>query len=427
MSNPSANVHYYKGEWGTRRCSHGHSYCKPCNFGGATSLKTVVKDDSILGSTPLAPKAPLIYNNEPYFMDLYCGQCGVAAKHHPVYLSDRVTCSRNYADWTVVTWGDTPDFYLDGYAAEDFSGQGIEDVVTDDYFDWTPEFDTIDSWRDTHPDEQTSAVAGWYVSKSGVKTTWAYTENHKQFHGNLPTDFSADRTTYVEGFEGFYSTQILDFATTEKYNKNLFNVFTRAKSGKLQVGSIEISYDDPFDTGDKWVTARCISPECSNAASITLPLHDPTVSLEYKQNFVWACVVHGNMHAISWIRDKTVNPIKVPSIDSTEFDRTLIGYRETTVIEKDYHDDQTDREYIIDVPVYQYTPKHVRPNVLPLFAKEYDRKTHYELNYTLTPKDDESPQGFIQTLFDHNSKCTNSECSCSDLLKSEVPALKESA
>lgn len=430
-------VKYYEGAWGTPRCAHGHSYCKPCRF-GTNSARSSFKDDSMLGTTPVAPKTFFWSNGVKYYANLICGQCDNAAVNHPITairLDGRqvTVCSREYHNWYLINYGDAtdpdskPDYYLNGIPAADNTGPGTNEPVTDDChseLDFA-EFDAVANWRDTNPEEHTSATSWWYYKSTsetslGLIQSGDYSPEHSQYYATS-LDFTADRSYVLEGFDGFYSTLLIDPLITDKFHKNLLNVFT-SKRDTLMIGSVEITTTEPFEPGDKWVSGHCVNPECPKDNFITVPLDD-TVTREYQEAFIWACVAHGNNHAIHFIRNKKRNATRVPSWDATDFTRgELLGYREETVVETDENGEE--REYIFDVPVFKYHPiKFCSPELVNLVDPEDDVRVHYELPLWLKPKEEEEDVSFMNTLFDHQAACKNPACNCEALLKEQMPAL----
>ncbi len=393
-----------------------------------------------------------------HYLYLVCGECDNLARNHPILVTgidgaEHVLCNREFTDWTLRTWdtyeegntnyvalkfpkkytvdgvthyqtienrptpksGVKPDYYLDGITATDYSGPAADAKYQDDYdrsledehFDWTKEFDAVDNWRDQSPvvhesyikdgvkhwriksGEFTKADTYWWGTASSKTEPFVYADGTQQKRGGDQLNLDYDRTVYIEGLKGFFSTMLIDPIVTEKFHKTVFNLFT-SKRNTLMCGSVEITTRDLFSDGTMWVHAKCVHKDCPPNDYITLPL-DGTVSREYMELFIWRIISHGNNHSAHWFRSRVKNDTRIPGYQSYDFHT-----KQTTQI----------------------------TGLINLVDPKDDYSTFYQLDDYLGPvKDVEDDQTFIETLMDHNSACNNSACSCSALLKEQVPAL----
>lgn len=230
---------------------------------------------------------------------LVCGSCHYPIKFHPIeFLCNRTSDSTPVMGYVTE---DAPygygDYWLYRNGAievlTDFSGNGIEDVVTDDWCDSQSELEAIDRYRDLDPQQQTHAVDWWYV-KPGAPIQHGVYATPKGPAPEVTNDISVElRNAYVEGNDGFVSRHLLDEELTKKFHARILNTFVDG-TGSIRIGSIRISR-----TVDGGWNAKCVRGTCS--ASLTAA---PDVTRDNMEAFVAAVVRHGNNHAAKWFTER---------------------------------------------------------------------------------------------------------------------------
>lgn len=253
-----------------------------------------------------------------YARDNICGFCNYSAKYH----FETREAYDSYPDYTDVCGRtryevgsmdlrpvgyDTPASQqedTDAYGRPlSFDGVGYDPTIESDNTDpWYIEYDsstaTIESYRDLDSSEHTVTL-----------------EEYRQ--GTNPRFSEPARNAYVEGQDGFLILNILDENLTKKFHFHLLNFFKNKYTGKFQVGGIAFTKNT-----DGSISGSCTHDDCkklrrSNRAGHTLTINLSNViasvqapySLESEvrkaqEEFIYACIRHGNNHAASWFTSR---------------------------------------------------------------------------------------------------------------------------
>ena len=303
---------------------------------------------------------------------IICGDCGVSVKHHPIN-NDFLVCSREQ-DSFPNHYNDNnlgrSDYYYNTvtkemYLISDYSGYPETEEDADEYVSVDNELSALENWRD--------------VTHDAYAKTWVGTVTLEQHQTGLATEAlidakgtatpyskdaevtNEDRTVYVEGQDGFIARNFLNDLLTRKYHARLLNVFTDKRTGDLRIGGIRI-----IKGIEGRVIGRCVNGNCR--AELTIDTQTATRT-DY-EDFILSVIRHGNNHAADWFRSRdTYYKVHAAGCDIHACD-----------------------------PNVPWCKVIVAP----------------------------SPVGVVKDvteMFDHQTYCKNSKCSCANWLANEVPAL----
>lgn len=276
-----------------------------------------------------------------------CGMCaGPMSNHYE-------DCSR-YSD---SPFGDyVHDYYQYGNSNHivpyvDYAGHHNEDPLTKED-EWDSMYSLGDYgdqdfyWADDRETECTSVLPGAsgyrYNKKDNFFNKVTYEEGHvptvkfkdgsvKKFKVVTTPYEPSTRNAYIEGFGGFASSKLVDFAISEKADKALINVYT--KDGILRIGGLQLFPSHTISpTGDVWtvIEARCGNKACLkpngdgsySQRSILIEGFDFTRGM--MEDFVLSLIRHGNNHCASWFQTReyakaTRRTLEVSTKEGTNF------------------------------------------------------------------------------------------------------------
>lgn len=182
-----------------------------------------------------------------------------------------------------------------------------------------------------------------------------------------------ERNAYVEGNEGFLSLKLLDEQLTRRYHAKLLNVFRDKQTGQVRIGSVRIE-----PNADGTLSAQCVQNACKAKMTTRVQVADLTrIDME---EFVWACIAHGNNHSAKWLKERpTYYALHRMGCPAHKDPRTneFVCFRNEVCT---YRPDSPHREALTDDEQFAF-------------------------------------------ILDHNSKCRDSKCRCSEVLAELRPDL----
>lgn len=308
---------------------------------------------------------PTVITNPTTRNGLICGECDRPDYLHPFttqwpycnrsaesiasgFLTERYT---ELPDGEALEW---EDYREDETIHVNYDGPGI----SLDSSKWATEPDvfptdeTLDAYHDKYPEECTSLFG-----QPTPDTTYSY-EPEK-------------RTAYIEDTIEGTTQKLIDFEVTRNYHKKLLNIFVDNR-GSLRLGSIYFTLNT-----DQTVTAKCIQDNCFCQLTTS---HDFTRAEQ--EDFIYACIRHGNNHAPAWLRNRTV---------VTETTTHFGAYASPTLVSTEASTHYKVHGFLCDLDCDLTSPK-CNENAVPW----------------LTPSES------IEFLEQHRKVCTSLQCTCFD-------------
>lgn len=323
-----------------------------------------------------------------------CGNCNQAAHYHPIHW-EFLDCNREASSIPFIG-SDTEDYYLTESGAyvlpQDYSGSpaNVErllsrqgEYIGDTYYDEDAyvsvevEANALDRWSDkTYVSATVTDKDSWIgtVTREQALAKPGVTEARIDRKGNLApvTDNVLSdevRNLYVEGNDGFTSRKLLDEVLTKKYHERLLNVYADRKTGQIRIGGIRI-----VKTVDGNIQAQCVQNGCNGTSLFPVKEMELLGAMDRRdamETFVHQVIRHGNNHAAAWF---------------------------------------TTRESFYKVHAENCD-----------FAK-CNETTPYCRHLTTTSKVD-SVEDPVMFLMEHQRYCSDSNCTCSELLAELLPSL----
>lgn len=223
-----------------------------------------------------------------------CGNCDEPMLKHPIIdLWGDVTCKRTLASFYIDS---DFDYYADTLLT-------VKEAQPNNFYesdkDEAGDYDyALDTYRDEHPDEFTSALNWWSKDRSGT-----YAPGTRQAVGNLPTNvYSSVKGTpvIIDGSVGFTSVQVFDPSVTERLNLKFFNYYVDSSSGDNRLGGLILTRDGSTFRAkcvrNDWNTHRCNSK--------VLSIDTTTADRDTMEAFTYAVIRHGNNHAAPWFTNR---------------------------------------------------------------------------------------------------------------------------
>lgn len=249
----------------------------------------------------------------PDFFQFMCYVCDKPLRNHPID-NDFDQCDRDPNEEHVFDYLQYQGYDHMVLPYEDFSGNGAgitdlldhsEEWAWDDLHAYmTSESEKLDhivnSWSDQEPDVCTYAIDRWSSNYGMVRYSYGKPNVPKGFRHTLDELATDNRkTAFVEGQDGFSTEKLIDYHITALYAARFFNVYRGRVDGKLRIGNLR------FEFSDTTVEAICFHRNCDYRNKPLGKRLSLTVSLdatrEEQEDFVLACIRHGNNHGPDWI------------------------------------------------------------------------------------------------------------------------------